>query len=108
MVSLLGVVAGSDAAVRAMLKMRDGTAVVASENLHHLKAFGVNEHAPLTKTGKNRQLVFTYLPAVPVRTYAKSRSPRREPVTAELNPECLHRRAGPGLQLPREELVRKL
>jgi hypothetical protein len=32
---------------------------VASENLHHLEAFGVNEHATLTKTGKNGQLVFT-------------------------------------------------
>ncbi len=37
------------------------------------EGFDVNEHAPLTKTGKNRSLIFTYLTTVPFRAYVKSR-----------------------------------
>jgi hypothetical protein len=46
---------------------------VASETSRNLKAFGVNEHAPLTKMGKNRSLIFTDLITAPFRAYAKSR-----------------------------------
>jgi hypothetical protein len=76
---------------------------VASETSRNLKAFDGNEHAPLTKMGKNGSLIFTDLTTVPFELTRNLDSRVATWSPPNRNPKCRHRRAGRSLQLPREE-----
>jgi hypothetical protein len=71
--------------------------------LSQFEGFDVNEHAPLTKMGKNRSLIFTDLTTVPFELTRNLDSRVATWSPPKQSPKCRHRRAGRGLQLPREE-----